>query len=84
MIKQRSNAPPPTRNPRVISAADKLSNALGSKVIQELNQIGGQKRDRDLDSTQDRNLDLPMSKRPTRSQDVEDGELQDIEDGELE
>jgi hypothetical protein len=80
VVMKRSNAPPPKRNQRVVTAAEKLSSALGmkTKFPEEINQIGGQKRDRDLDSTQDgdRDKDHHMSKKPTRSQDIEDGELE--------
>lgn len=77
LIMMRSNSQPQKRNPEVVSAAEKLSNALGTntKVNGEMNQIG-HKRDRDPDSTQERNSDLHMSKKPTRSEEIEDGELE--------
>jgi hypothetical protein len=80
VVMKRSNALAPNRNQRVVSAAEKLSSALGTttKFAEEINQIGGQKRDRDLSSTQggDRAQHNHMSKKPTRSQDIEDGELE--------
>lgn len=74
VVKKKANTQSSTRNPRVVAAAEKFSTSLEQKVIEERNQLGALKRDRDLHLSEDR--EPRANKRSARSQDIEDGELE--------